>query len=248
MDKKTVNQLGSRMNDSVASKPSDFAMKMMAKMGWKEGQGLGKNADGIQQHISIKKRDENVGLGLENAKAAEAVADNWWHNTFSTNLAAFKTGLPGSKKDKKRDKKEKKKDKKDRHTNSEINKVDDHSPPPSYEELFKATGGKRLGMRARMEQKGKILRTEQLEKETLNTNIVSPYPTPIIGDSKQNGEGNESKTSLHPQENTNVNDEKIEKKEKKSKKDRSSKEKRRKESSFSSDEEVKAPKHKKQKK
>ena len=248
MDKKTVNQLGSRMNDSVASKPSDFAMKMMAKMGWKEGQGLGKNADGIQQHISIKKRDENVGLGLENAKAAEAVADNWWHNTFSTNLAAFKTGLPGRKKDKKRDKKEKKKDKKDRHSNAEIDRVDEHSPPPSYEELFKATGGKRLGMRARMEQKGKILRTEQLEKDIFNTNVVSPSHTPIIGDSKRNGDRSESQTSLHPKENPNAGDGKREKKEKKNKLDRSSKEKRRKESSSSIDEEMKSPKQKKQKK
>jgi hypothetical protein len=34
---------------------------------------------------------------------------------------------------------------------------------PSFEDLFKATGGKRLGMRARSEQKGKLLRTECIE-------------------------------------------------------------------------------------
>ena len=41
-----------------------FAAKMMAKMGYKEGEGLGKAGAGIVEPISIKKLDRNTGLGL----------------------------------------------------------------------------------------------------------------------------------------------------------------------------------------
>jgi hypothetical protein len=34
----------------------------MEKFGWKEGQGLGKNEDGISDHIKAKKREENTGV------------------------------------------------------------------------------------------------------------------------------------------------------------------------------------------
>lgn len=40
-----------------------FAAKMMAKMGYKEGEGLGKGGAGIVEPISVKKLDRNMGLG-----------------------------------------------------------------------------------------------------------------------------------------------------------------------------------------
>ena len=36
-------------------------MKMMKMMGWKEGEGLGKEGDGQVTHIQIKRRQENQG-------------------------------------------------------------------------------------------------------------------------------------------------------------------------------------------
>ena len=34
----------------------------MEKFGWKEGRGLGKNEDGMSDHIKTKKREENSGV------------------------------------------------------------------------------------------------------------------------------------------------------------------------------------------
>jgi len=45
------------------------------------------------------------------------------------------------------------------------------SGPPSFEELFKATGGARLGMRARADQQGKWIRTEQIDPSITGNNI-----------------------------------------------------------------------------
>lgn len=153
LTKKTIAKMGSEMNQVSAAKPSAFALKQMEKMGWKEGQGLGKDETGIVKHIAVKKREENLGLGGD-APEVSALPEHWWHDAFSANLNAMKSKMKDkkSKKDKK-DKKDKKgkKDKKDKPV------ID---APPTYEELFKATGGARLGMRARADQKGKLKRTE----------------------------------------------------------------------------------------
>ena len=40
-------------------------MKMMKKMGWKDGEGLGKDGAGQQTHIQIKRRVENEGRHMD---------------------------------------------------------------------------------------------------------------------------------------------------------------------------------------
>lgn len=35
---------------------------MLEKMGWKEGEGLGKQNDGIKEHIKVKFKQDNEGL------------------------------------------------------------------------------------------------------------------------------------------------------------------------------------------
>ena len=156
--KKTTESLGMSIFDGVGSKVSVFARRQMEKMGWEEGKGLGKNETGIVKHIKAVKRDDNSGLGLDEVKAAE-LPDNWWHDGFSKNLKAYSSSTGGKmKKSKKR-------------SNNETD-VDDNGAdaPPSYAELFAATGGARLGMRARASQNGKILRTEgPLQSEIIET-------------------------------------------------------------------------------
>lgn len=79
-----------------------FAKGMMAKMGWAEGQGLGKDMQGRSTYVQVKKKEDNAGLGKEKAKQND-VNDQWYFNAFDSALANM-----GGKKKKKKDKKGKK--------------------------------------------------------------------------------------------------------------------------------------------
>ncbi len=146
LNKKTVEILGSRLNETKSSKVSNFARAQMEKMGWKEGEGLGKSRTGATQHIKVAKKDSNSGIGCETKELDQFNStESWWHDAFANNLSAFK--VKGIKKSKKR----------------KLDEEIKNQQPPSYEELFEATGGARLGMRARAKQTGKHLRTEVLK-------------------------------------------------------------------------------------
>ncbi len=43
-----------------------FGQKLMEKMGWKDGKGLGANENGMVDHIRVKVRSDNRGLGFDN--------------------------------------------------------------------------------------------------------------------------------------------------------------------------------------
>merc|ERR1719421_388017 len=51
----------------VEPKEDDFATKMLKKMGWKDGQGLGKDGQGITAPLMARKTDKNVAV-IEQAK------------------------------------------------------------------------------------------------------------------------------------------------------------------------------------
>jgi Pin2-interacting protein X1 len=164
LGKKTLAKLGSQMNDNAGSKPSNFAMRQMEKMGWTEGKGLGKNESGIAEHIKITKREDAAGLGTEALKTeAMEASESWWHDAFTVNLKKITA-------------KHEKKSKSSKKRKAEEVEVSDK--PPSYDELFKATGGARLGMRARADQKGKIKRTEGLERE--DSGILGGLSIPVV--------------------------------------------------------------------
>ena len=42
-----------------------FGQKLLEKMGWSKGKGLGSKEDGRVQHISLKHKDNNKGIGFE---------------------------------------------------------------------------------------------------------------------------------------------------------------------------------------
>jgi Pin2-interacting protein X1 len=62
---------------------SEFGMKMLKKMGWTEGKGLGKSETGVTDCVQQKRREDGVGLGQESQKAFNW-NDNWWDNAFNS--------------------------------------------------------------------------------------------------------------------------------------------------------------------
>jgi Pin2-interacting protein X1 len=51
-------------NKAWRSDKNSFAQKLLAKMGWTEGKGLGKREDGIVDHVRVKRRIDSAGIGI----------------------------------------------------------------------------------------------------------------------------------------------------------------------------------------
>jgi Pin2-interacting protein X1 len=147
---KLRHRLGGQLNESSAAGcDSAFAKKHLQKLGWKEGEGLGKRRQGMSSHIKVVKRAEGLGLGestLDPAIQQAVAGQDWWKHSVGDTLAKLAASKNSSsskkkKKNKKRDGTEKKRVYTD-------------------EELFEATGGARFGMRAQTQQHGKWKRAE----------------------------------------------------------------------------------------
>ena len=147
-----LNESATNFSPALLSSEKSFAKRQLEKMGWTEGTGLGKRRDGMKDHIKIKQREDEMGLGREKVKAQE-VADVWWKDSVGDTLARLQQKKKSSKGEKK-SKKKKKKDKKKETTKKYF----------TDEELFAATGGARFGStsgaRANRSQHGKWKRSE----------------------------------------------------------------------------------------
>jgi len=68
-----------------ANDESKFGQKLMEKMGWEKGKGLGANENGRVEHISARLKDNNKGIGFEGHD------DTWLahQNDFQSVLAAL---------------------------------------------------------------------------------------------------------------------------------------------------------------
>ena len=178
--KKLQAKLGWTLNESATSHspallPSSqsFAKRQLEKMGWTEGSGLGKRQEGITKHVTIKQREDTMGLGREKEKTRE-INNLWWKESVGGTLARLQQQQQQQRKketkEKKVDKKAKK-NKKDKNekkisTADDDEDVDDHDDKQleiktyTDDELFIATGGARYGMRAQRRALGKWKRTE----------------------------------------------------------------------------------------
>ncbi|XP_034486177.1 G patch domain-containing protein 4 [Drosophila innubila] len=58
----------------------DFAKKILGKYGWKEGDGLGKNNNGIAAPLKASLKFDNAGLGVDRATEFN---DHWWERCFN---------------------------------------------------------------------------------------------------------------------------------------------------------------------
>ena len=87
MSMKYIEQM-SRTGVCYKKFKSDFGAKILGKFGWKEGEGLGKQKDGITEAIQIKRREENMGLGKNKNKTV--MNDKWWQDSYDNILKGMK--------------------------------------------------------------------------------------------------------------------------------------------------------------
>lgn len=57
---------------------SSAAFRLLKQMGWQEGEGLGKEKQGIREHVRVSKKSDNSGVGVD---AQQKAATNWAFNT-----------------------------------------------------------------------------------------------------------------------------------------------------------------------
>lgn len=116
---------------------------------------MGKNRQGRATHITVIRREDQIGLGHSDPNLALHGQPQWWKDSVSDTLARL-----SSKSEKKKKKKSKSDTKpKKRHYTDE--------------ELFEATGGARFGMRAQRRATGKWARTEASLSEDVERDAKS---------------------------------------------------------------------------
>ncbi|XP_055911966.1 G patch domain-containing protein 4 [Eupeodes corollae] len=57
-----------------------FAQKILEKYGWKDGDGLGKNNDGITKPLKASLKFDNAGIGVDRA---DEFNNHWWERVFN---------------------------------------------------------------------------------------------------------------------------------------------------------------------
>ena len=76
LSRRTKQAMGGGLNEVASSAPTSdsFGARMLAKFGWKEGEGLGKKGQGMSEHIRVKQRKDGVGLGADAPQPSEWAA------------------------------------------------------------------------------------------------------------------------------------------------------------------------------
>lgn len=120
-------------------------------------------------HVKTEKKIDAGGVGIEAVALKERDQTNvWWHDAFSGALNNLDVGKK-SKKSKKAKKEAKKQSSAGVDQDGEGGVELESTEVPTFEELFKATGGARLGMRARRKQTGKLERADHVKLDNNST-------------------------------------------------------------------------------
>ena len=95
MSNKYLAKLSERSSVSSGKVNSAFGEKMLKKMGWTDGEGLGKEMQGDVEPLQVRKRKENLGLGADPKK--QKWNHNWWEELFNDTAQKIKLSMPKKK-------------------------------------------------------------------------------------------------------------------------------------------------------
>ena len=157
---------------------------------------MGKKRDGIVSHVKVKKREENIGLGVEKERTRQmGVEGMWWSSSVAGTLMKLQQQQKSSdekskkkKSSKKEEKKSKKKKKDKKETTTTVGKI------YTEEELFVATGGARFGTKGGKRSEGKWHRSERSKE-------LKEWEKEVKGKAEWNGLG---KANIVLSENTST--------------------------------------------
>ena len=165
ISKKTARNLSSGINESVASKPTDFGKRMLEKMGWQEGQGLGADGQGIKPSVKVDKKDDTKGLG--NSKEQQIAESNKqdWNDVFKT--AALSIAPKVSSRKRSDSTSSSSSSSSLSSSEEDDNGIDLSQLSEADRQLFLICGKRRLGRRANRAQKGKWKREAEADRKLL---------------------------------------------------------------------------------
>ncbi|TEB20410.1 hypothetical protein C9890_0072 [Perkinsus sp. BL_2016] len=86
MSKKFYDRLLTGTGVSSKQVESEFGSKILSKFGWKDGDGLGSDRQGMKECIQISRREENAGLG-KGTEGMSSLSDewgDWWTASFNS--------------------------------------------------------------------------------------------------------------------------------------------------------------------
>jgi len=85
----TIVAVEDTRNAEWAKSTTGFGQKMLSKMGWSDGQGLGKNKQGNNLHLrAIRRTEETQGIGV----SIDSTGSNGWSQT-NTNFQSILSSL-----------------------------------------------------------------------------------------------------------------------------------------------------------
>ena len=84
------------LNKAWARDKSRFGFAMLAKMGWQEGKGLGRNEDGMVNNIRVAKRTEALGIGAAPATSGGEAALTAAVSDYNALLAQLSSSAVGT--------------------------------------------------------------------------------------------------------------------------------------------------------
>ena len=195
------------INERVAQGPSAWSQRMLEKQGWSKGKGLGKKEDGMVTYVKVAKKEDNAALGFKEAESVKSNEQWYFGDPFSSASVGGKAAVKlqagrdsddsdassvssasrgsGGKRPRPASAPAAAGDTVELSAAAFPGAPQGHDVQDFYKKLFKATGGARLGMRARRDQPGKWDRAEARQRALADAAAPAAEPAQAAAEGGQ---------------------------------------------------------------